>query len=118
MLVIMQYTQEKANLQKTKVNATKLRKVCMDRNKIRHYWERMDAILTVRLASFLDTDFVNDVCTVYVCMSLCPPPRLSITSGMIFTPYDWLNKIYSFYTEAAMIIGSGNGLRIEAHCQN
>ena len=27
----------------------------------------------------------------YVCMSVCvcPPPRLLITSGMIWTPYDW-----------------------------
>ena len=30
----MQNTQEKANLQKTKVNATKLRKVCVDGNKL------------------------------------------------------------------------------------
>ena len=31
----MQNTQEKADLQKTKVNATKLRKVYVDRNKLR-----------------------------------------------------------------------------------
>ena len=35
MVVIMQNTQEKANLQKTKVNATKIRKVCVDGNKFR-----------------------------------------------------------------------------------
>ena len=30
-------------------------------------------------------------------MCVCPAPRLLITSGMIWTPYDWLNKFYSFY---------------------
>ena len=25
-------------------------------------------------------------------VSVCPPPRLLITSGVIWTPYDWLNK--------------------------
>ena len=36
MVVIMQNTQEKADLQKTKVNATKIRKVHADRNKLRN----------------------------------------------------------------------------------
>ena len=31
----MQNTQEKANLQKTKVNATKIQKICADENKLR-----------------------------------------------------------------------------------
>ena len=31
MVVIMQNTQEKADLQKTKVNDTKIRKICADR---------------------------------------------------------------------------------------
>ena len=35
MVVIMQNTQEKADIQKTKVNATKIRKVCADGNKLR-----------------------------------------------------------------------------------
>ena len=30
-----------------------------------------------------------------VCLYVCPPPRLLITSGVICTPYDWLNKFYS-----------------------
>ena len=33
-LVIMQNIQEKANLQKTKANMTKITKVCADRNKL------------------------------------------------------------------------------------
>ena len=35
MVVIMQNTQGKVNLQKTKVNATKITKVRVDRNKLR-----------------------------------------------------------------------------------
>ena len=46
MVVIMQNTQEKANLQKTKVNTTKTRKVHVDRNKLRAYWERIEDIYT------------------------------------------------------------------------
>ena len=34
-VVIMQNTQEKADLQKMKVNTTKIRKVCADGNKLR-----------------------------------------------------------------------------------
>ena len=34
-VVIMQNAQEKADLQKTKVNATKITKVCADGNKLR-----------------------------------------------------------------------------------
>ena len=50
-----------------------------------------------------------------LCVCVSPPPRLLITSGVIWTPYDWLNKFYSFYMATAVIIGSGRGLRIEAH---
>ena len=35
LVVIMQNSQEKADLQQTKVNATKVRKVCVDGNKLR-----------------------------------------------------------------------------------
>ena len=40
----MQSTQEKADLQKTKVNATKITKVRADENKLNLYWERMEVI--------------------------------------------------------------------------
>ena len=49
-------------------------------------------------------------------MSVCSL-RLLITSSMIWTPYDWLNKFYSFYMAAA-VISSGCGLRIEECCGN
>ena len=44
MVVIMQNTQEKADLQKTKVNATKITKVRADGNKLRTGKECMEAI--------------------------------------------------------------------------
>ena len=55
---------------------------------------------------------------VCVCLCVCPPPRLLITSGMIWTPYDWLNKFYSFYMVTAVVIGSRHGLRIEVRRGN
>ena len=42
-----------------------------------------------------------------VCVCVCLLPRLLITSGMIWTLYDWLNKFYSFYMAAVVIIHSG-----------
>ena len=54
-------------------------------------------------AWFIEIDFVRDVCNMCVCVSVCPPPRLLLTSGVIWTQYDWLNKFYSLY-----IYGSRN----------
>ena len=53
----------------------------------------------------------------HVIMCVCSPPRLLLISDVIWTPYDWLHKGYSFYMAATVIIGSGRGLRIEA-CKN
>ena len=50
-----------------------------------------------------------------VCVLVRPPPRLVITSGVIWTPYDWLNKYYSFCMAA---IFGRCGLRIEACRKN
>ena len=66
-------------------------------------------------AWFLDIDLIREVC---VCVSVCPPPRLVITSGMIWISYDWLNKYYTFCTAAIVDIVSRRGLRIEAHRRN
>ena len=41
-------------------------------------------------AWFLEIDPVRDVC-VYVCVCVSAP-KLLITSGVIWTTYDWLNK--------------------------
>ena len=44
----------------------------------------------------------NCSCPWHVCMyvSVCPPSRLLITSGIIWITYDWLNKCYSFCVAA------------------
>ena len=47
----------------------------------------------------------------YVCVSA---PRLLITSGVIWTPYDWLNKLYSFCMAPIISIVSRGGLTIKA----
>ena len=50
----------------------------------------------------------SSVCVcVFTCV--CPSLRLLITCGMIWTPYDWLNKFYSFYM-AIVVIVNGRGL--------
>ena len=48
-----------------------------------------------------------------MCVCVCPAPRLLITSGMIWTPYDWLNKFYSFYMKTLVNIVDGCGLGID-----
>ena len=57
---------------------------------------------------------------VYVCMCVCvcPPPRLTLTSGVIWTPYDWLNQLYSFHIAAVVGMVSGCGLGIDVYCRN
>ena len=53
-----------------------------------------------------------------VCVHVCLLSRLLITSAMIWIPHDWLNKFYSFYIAAVVIIISRCGLRIKAHHRN
>ena len=45
---------------------------------------------------------------------MCLPLRILITSGAIWTQYDWLNKFYNFYITAIVSIVSRYGLTIEA----
>ena len=45
-------------------------------------------------------------------------PKLLITSGVIWTPNDWLNKFYYFYAAAAISIVSRHGFRNEAQHRN
>ena len=72
------------------------------------------------------SDFLESLLSMNVCMCVClcvcvcvcvficvSAPRLLITSGMIWTSYDWLNKLYSFYMATAFVINSRRGLRIE-----
>ena len=50
---------------------------------------------------------------VFVCV--CPPLRLLLTSGMIWTPYNWLNKFYRCYMATVVVIVNGCGLGIGMH---
>ena len=45
-----------------------------------------------------------------VCVFVYPPPRLLITSGIMWCdidPYNWLNKFYGFYMAVIVDIVSG-----------
>ena len=55
---------------------------------------------------------------VCVCVSVCPPPKLVITSGVIWTLFDWLNKFYSFCIAALVGIVIRPGLTIEMSHRN
>ena len=55
---------------------------------------------------------------VCVCVCVSLPLRLPSTSGVIRTPYDWLNKLYSFYKAAVVGMVSGRNFVIDVHCRN
>ena len=65
---------------------------------------------------FLKIDSVQiiSVC-VHLCVCVSPLLRLLITSGVIWTPYEWLNKFYSCYLAIVVIIVNGRGLGIDMH---
>ena len=55
----------------------------------------------------------SSICVcVFVCVSAL---RLLITSGVIWTPYDWLNKFYSCYMAIVVIIVNRCGHGIDTH---
>ena len=50
-----------------------------------------------------------------MCVCVCLPLRLLITSGVMWHdmhPYDWLNKFYSCYMTTVVVIVNGHGLGI------
>ena len=47
-----------------------------------------------------------------VCVCVCVPPRLLINSGVIWTPYNWLDKFYSCYVATVVVIVNGYDLGI------
>ena len=71
-------------------------------------------------AWFLKIDPVRTISMcVYVCLHVCVSTlRLLITSGVIWTPYDWLNKFYSCYMAIVVIIVNGCGLGIDTRRRN
>ena len=67
----------------------------------------------LRIASVRECLFACACVCVRACV--CPPPRLLITSGVMWCdidPYDWLNKFYGFYMAAVVGIGSGRDVSI------
>ena len=53
-----------------------------------------------------------------MCLHVCPPPRLLITSGVMWhdiDPIQLLNKFYSCYMAIVVVIGNGRGLGIDMH---
>ena len=68
-------------------------------------------------AWFLEIDPVRIV-GMHACVYVCPHPRLLITSGMILTSNDWLNKLYSCYMVTVVVIVNGHGLGIGMCCRH
>ena len=55
------------------------------------------------------------MCVCVCVFVLCPPPRLLITSGVIWCDidsYDWSNKFYGFCMTAVVNIDSGRDVSI------
>ena len=44
-------------------------------------------------------------------LELIQTPRLLITCGVMWTPYDWLIKLYSCCMAAVVVINDGRGLK-------
>ena len=66
----------------------------------------MCACVCVRVCVCVRACVCASVC---VCVCVCPPPRVLITSGVMWCddPYDWLNKFYGFYMAAVVDFVSG-----------
>ena len=53
-----------------------------------------------------------------VCACACASVPLVATDGVIWAPYDWLNKLYKSYVASVVSIVNGYGLLIKVHCRN
>ena len=65
-------------------------------------------------AWFLKIVSVRMSVCVFVYVFVCPPPRLLIISSVIWTPYDWLNKYYSFIWQLKSLLVVG--VVLELNC--
>ena len=59
-------------------------------------------------------DLLFSAMHVYVCMSVCPPPRLFQINGTILTLYDWSNKITAVVV-SALLVGVALELKYICH---
>ena len=57
------------------------------------------------------------MCCVFACVHVSAL-RLLINSSVIWTSYDWLNKLYSFYIATVVGIVSRRGFNIDVHHEN
>ena len=71
-------------------------------------------LLNKACAWFLKIVSVRMSVCVFVYVFVCPPPRLLIISSVIWTPYDWLNKYYSFIWQLKSL--SVVGMVLELKC--
>ena len=55
---------------------------------------------------------------VCVCVCVCLLPRLLITSDVMWTSYNWLNKFHSCYMGTVVSIINGCGIGIDTHCRD
>ena len=61
----------------------------------------------------LGIDYSCNVC-MYVCVCVCvSAPSLLITNGMIWTPYNWLNKFYSLIWQLQLLLVVGVALELK-----
>ena len=61
---------------------------------------------------------IDSVHIVGMRVCVCLPLRLLRTSGVIWTPYDWLSKFYSCYMATVAIFINGRGLGIDTRHGN
>ena len=78
----------------------------------------VSCILNQARTWFLKIVSVRTSVCVCVCVCVCSPPRLLITSDMIWIPYDWLNKFYNCYMATVVVIINGHGLCISMHLRH
>ena len=72
------------------------------------------------MLSFLNSLLSMTLVCMCACVSVCVcvPLSLLITSGKIWTPYDWLNKFYSCYMAIVVCVVDGCGFGIDTRHRN
>ena len=76
--------------------------------------------LWLACAWFLKIVSVRMLVCVHVCLRACvsAPEAINNYSDVIWTPYDWLHKLYKCYMAIVVGIINGYGLAIDTHHGN